>query len=87
MKRKYIIAIAIAIINLLIGILIGHYVWRDSDVIKPLTNEQWELRIEFMDMYREYLEDAMRWYDEAVEWNRRAKEEGEKMRLKQGGKE
>lgn len=84
-KHKYIIAIAI--ITLLIGIIIGHYVWTDGEVIKPLTNEQWELRIEFMDMYREYLEDAMQWYDEAVEWNRRAKEEGEKMRLKQGGKE
>ena len=85
MKHKYIIAIAI--IALLIGIIIGHYVWTDGVSIKPLSNEQWELRIEFMDMYREYLEDAMRWYDEAVEWNRQAREEGEKAKLKQGEKE
>jgi len=85
MKRKH--TIAIAIIALLVGILIGHYIWTDGDIIKPLTNEQWELRTEFMDMYREYLEDTMRWYDEAVEWNRRAREDGEKMRLKQGEKE
>ena len=85
MKRKYIIAIAI--ITLLIGIIIGHYIWTDNNIIKPLTIEQWELRTEFMDMYREYLEDAMRWYDKAVEWNKRVREEGEKMRLKQGEKE
>ena len=85
MKRKY--TITIAIIALLIGILIGHYIWTDNNIIKPLTNEQWELRIEFMDMYREYLEDAMQWYDEAVKWNRRVRAEGEKMRLKQGVKE
>jgi len=79
--------ITIAIVTLLIGVIIGHYVWTASDVIKPLSVEQWELRIEFMDMYREYLEDAMQWYDEAVKWNRQAREEGEKMRLRQGGKE
>ena len=85
MKRRYIIAIVIIV--LLIGILIGHYVWTDGDVIKPLSDERLQMRIKFMDMYREYLEDAMQWYDEAVEWNKRAREEGEKMRLRQGEKE
>ena len=83
MKLKYTIAIAIA--TLLIGILIGHYMWTDSS-ITPIDVEQLEAQTEFMDMFREYLQDAMRWYDEAIEWNKRAREEGEKMRLKQGEK-
>ena len=84
MKLKH--TIAIIITALLIGILIGYYVWTDSS-ITLMDADQLEAQIEFMDMFREYLEDSMRWYDEAVEWNRRAREEGEKMRLKQGIKE
>ena len=77
-------------IGIIIGIFIGFIIGRITEpavTIKSLTKEQLELRIKFMDMYREYLEDAMRWYDEAVEWNKRAREEGEKVRLKQGEKE